>query len=252
MRLKSQNMRFRSQLPSVHMPDVLLFALCILCLGCFQGCFGTEAVRIKVGVNSKIDMKEYKTIAVMDFVDSRSNSLTNDGKTLARMIRKQLGNSKELNVLDEKGMNLNLREVIDKDKIENPEILVSIANQLGADALIVSTFEFHQLNQPMPYIVEQYSPRTGRYTPETRTYVRRTQRLSFHARLIDGKTGETVFDYAPRIEERPESRRAWGMPLSGESKSNRTGLRGMAARPVATFVLSLVPHYEYERRILVR
>ncbi len=234
------------------MTDALLFVLCVLCLGCFLGCFGREAVRIKVGIDSKVDMKEYKTIAVMDFVDSRSNSLTDDGKTLARMVRKQLGSGKNLNVLDEKSTNLNLREVIDKDKIERPEVLVSIANQLGADALIVGTFEFHQINQPMPYIVEQYSPRTGRYTPDTRTYVRRTQRLAFHVRLVDGRTGETVFDYAPRVEERPESRRTWGMPLSGESKAKRTGLRGMAARPVATLVLSLVPHYEYERRTLVR
>lgn len=245
-------MRFRNQLPSIHMPNALRFVLCVLCLGCFLGCFGTEAVRIKVGINSKVDMKKYKTIAVLDFVDSRSNSLTDDGKTLARMVRKQLESGKDLNILDEKTINLNLSEVIDKDKIKNPEVLVSIADQLGADALIVSTFEFRQINQPMPYIVEQYSPRTGRYTPDTRTYVRRTQRLSFHAKLIDGRTGETVFDYAPRIEERPESRRAWGLPLSGESRTKRTGLRGMAARPVATFVLSLVPHYEYERRTLVR
>ena len=237
------------------MPGVLRFVLCVLCLSYFLGCYGSEVVRIRVGVDSKVDMKKYSAVAVMDFVDEKSKSVTDQGRTLARMIRRQLGSSKELHVLDERTMYLNLDEEIGKNEVEDPEALVSISNQLGADALIVGTFDFREINQPMPYIVERYSPATGRYTRETRTYVRRSHRLSFHARVVDGKTGETVFDYTPRVEDKPQLRRTWGSPLSRMSRASRrepTSLQGMAARPVTAFVLSLVPHYEYEKRVLAR
>jgi len=226
--------------------------LCALCLCCILGCYGAKAVKIKVAVDSKVDMKKCGTIAVLDFIDSKSNSITADGRTLARMIRKQLRNSKELNILDERSMYLTLNTEIDKDKIEDPKTLALICDQMGVGAVIVGTFDFRQVNQPMPYIVERYSPTTGKYSPETRTYVRRSYRLLFHAKVVDGATGATVFDYAPRIEDRPEFRRAWGLPFSGRARTEPTSLRGMAARPVTTFVLNLVPHYEYERRMLAR
>ena len=209
-------------------------------------------VKIRVGVDSKIDMGKYSTIAVMDFIDNRSNSLTDQGKTLARMIRKQLANSKELDVLDERSMYLLLNGQISKNNIDDPAALISICNQLGAGAIIVGKFDFRQTNQPMPYIVERYSPRTGRYTPETRTSIRRSHRFSFHAKVVDGKTGEIIFDYTSRTEDRPGSRRTWMSSLSGESRSKPTSLRSMAVRPVTAFVLDLIPHYEYERRILAR
>ncbi|MFC1712962.1 hypothetical protein ACFL6S_04790 [Candidatus Poribacteria bacterium] len=235
------------------MPGLLRSVLCVLCLSYFLGCLGGEVVRIKVGVDSEVDMRKYDTIAVMDFIDDRSSSLTDQGKILARMVRKQLGSSKGLHVMDERTMHLNLDQEIDKNKINDPAALISMSSQLGADALIVGTFDFREVNQPMPYIVERYSPTTGRYTPETRTYVRRSHRLSFHMRVVDGETGETIFDYTPRVMDRQESRRSTvGLPLSGSGRSEPTSLQGMAAIPVATFVLSLVPHYEYEKRILAR
>jgi|GEM_PF-2312547 len=226
---------------------------CVLCLvSCvFLGCYGAEAVKIRVRVDSKVDMKKYSTIAVMDFIDVRDNSPTDQGEILARMIRKRLRSSREFHILDERSMYLNLEEEMDKDKIEDPDVLVSICNQLEVDALIVGTFDLYRVSQPVPYIIERYSPRTGKYSPETRTYVQRVYRLSLHAKVVDGTTGETVFDYAPPPEERPEFRSVWGLSFS-EGDSDSTSLRSIAARPVATFALSLIPHYEYERRILVR
>lgn len=229
------------------LPRLLVyFASCV-----FLGCYGAEAVKIRVGVDSKVDMRKYSTIAVMDFIGDRDNSPTDQGKALARMIRKRLRSSKEFHVLDERNMYLILEEEIDKGETEDPKVLVSICGQLGVDALIVGTFDFYRASQPVPYIVERYSPRTGRYRPETRTYIQRVYHLSFHAKVVDGITGETVFDYVPPPEERPELRSDWGLPFS-EGGSDSASLRSIAARPVAKFALSLVPHYEYERRMLVR
>ena len=226
--------------------------LAFLCLAScvFLGCYGAEAVKIKVQVDSKVDMKKYNTIAVMDLIDSRTNSPTDQGKFLARMIRKQLRKSKDFHIMDERNMYLTLEEEIDRGEIEDANALVSICEQLEVDALIVGTFDFYRMNQSMPYIVESYSPRTGKYRPETRTYIQRINRLSLHAKVVNGATGETIFDYV-RSEDKPELRNTWGMPLSGGG-SDSTSLRSMAARPVRDFVLSLIPHYEYERRILVR
>lgn len=208
-------------------------------------------VKIKVRVDSKVDMKNHRNIAVIDFIDIRDSSITEQGKILARMIRKQLKVSREFNILDERAVDLTLLEDMDKDKIESPDALVSVSSQLGADTLIIGTFDFYQLNQAVPYVVQRYSSRTGRYTPETRTYVQRVNRLSLHAKVVDGATGETIFDYAPPSEERPELHNAWGLPFSG-SRDDPEVLRTIAGRPIRKFVLSLIPHYEYERRTLVR
>ncbi len=224
------------------------FALCLICL---LGCSGTEVVKVRVRVDSEADMRNYKTIAVMNFIDSRDDSTTDQGGILARMIRKQLKGSKEFEVLDEKSIYLRLEEELNKSKIESPDVLVAISDQLGADALIVGTFDFYQLNQPVPYIVRRYSPGTGRYRPETRTYVQRVNRLLIHAKVVDGKTGETILDYSPPPEEKPEYRDSWGLPFSS-GRSDPEALRTTAARTVKAFALKLIPHYEYERRIIVR
>ncbi len=243
-----------SQYVETRGPLYLLFCILrfsVLFLICILGCSGTEAVRIKVRVDSQADMSKYKTIAVMSFIDSRDDSTTDQGEILARMIRKQLRDSKEFEVLDEQSIYLSQEEEFNKAGIESPDVLVSICDQLGTDALIVGTFDFYQLNQPVPYIVQRYSPSTGRYNPETRTYVQRVNRLLIHAKVVDGKTGETIFDYSPPLEEKPEYRDSWGFPFSG-GRSDPEVLRTTAARTVKAFVLKLIPHYEYERRTIVR
>ncbi len=252
MRYRIQNPKFRSQNPEYRRFGALRFASYALCLIWVLGCYGAETVRIRVGVDSKIDMSKYDTVAVMDFIDNKSSSATDQGKILARMIRKQLVNSKEIEVLNERSMYLLLDGQIDKNNIEDPTVLISICNQLGVGAIIVGIFDFRQTSQPMPYIVERYSPRTGRYTPETRTYIRKSYRFSFRAKVVDGKTGKTVFNYTPRAEDRPVSRTNWGLPLSGTSGSKSVSLRSIAVRSVTAFVLDLIPHYEYERRVLAQ
>jgi hypothetical protein len=215
------------------------------------GCYGTESVKIKVLVDSTVDMRKYKSMAVMDFVDSKDNLITDQGQILARMIKKRLRTSKEFQILDERNAHLALEEGIDKDKINDPEFLTSICSQLEADALIVGTFDFYQIDQPVSYIVDRYSPQTRRYNPETRTYIQRVNRLSLHIKVVDGATGETVYDYTPASKDVPELRSIWGFSLSG-GRSDPATLRGIAAGPVTAFVLNLIPHYQYEQRKLVR
>ena len=234
-----------------YIRNIKRFTLCALLLICFLGCYSTEVVKIKTIVDSKIDMRKYKNIAVIDLINSRENEPATQGAILARMIRKQLAKSKDFHVLDEKTIYMRLGEEINKDKIEDPNALIRICNQLGADAIIVGMFNFYQINQAVPYIVERYSSRTGQYRPETRTYIQGVYRLSIHIKLMDGATGKTIFDHTPPVEERPKLGSSWALPLP-DSKADSTNLRGMASKPVSSFVLSLVPHYEYEKRILAR
>jgi len=235
-----------------YIRNITRFAFYALLLIYLLGCYKAEVIKIKTIVNSKVDMRKYKKVAVIDFVDNGENAPSNQGEILARMIRKQLGKSKDFHVLSEKDTYLRLAGKIDKDKIGESDVLVSICNQLEVDALIVGTFKLRQISQPVPYIVERYSSNTGRYVPETRTYIQGIYRLSFHAKLVDGKTGKTVFDYAPPTEERPKLSTTLGLPLPDSGNVDPEVLRRIAARPVNNFVLSLVPHYEYEKRILVR
>ena len=239
MNVPVKRLRPKRSKEQLHIRNITRFAFCALLLIYLAGCYKAEVIKIKTIVNSKVDMRKYKKVAVIDLVDNGENALTNQGEILARMIRKQLGKSKDL-------------QKIDKDKISKSDVLVSICNQLEVDALIVGTFDLRQINQPVPYIVERYSSNTGRYVPETRTYIQGVYRLSFHTKLVDGKTGETVFDYAPPIEERPKLSTTLGLPLPDSGNVDPEVLRRIAARPVNNFVLSLVPHYEYEKRILVR
>lgn len=233
--------------------NIMSFVLCVFLLVSLLGCYNNgEVVKIKAMVNSKVDMRKYKNVAVMDFIDNRENAFTTEGAILARMIRKQLGKSKDIQILSEKTTYQRWEGEVDKDKIEDPDILMSICSQLEVDALIVGTFDFQQLNQPVPYIVERYSSRTGQYRPETGTYVKGVYRLSLHAKLVDGATGETVFDYNPPVAEKPKLGSAWGVPFPDDDNTDPASLRVIASKPVNDFILSLVPHYEYEKRILVR
>jgi len=216
----------------------------------FTGCYSTQSVNITVKVDSKIDMSKYHTIAVINFLDKKSKPNEEQGKIISRMIRKQLKNSKEFQILDEKNMELDTE--IHEDDIKDPETLVSLGNQLGVDALIVGEFEFSQRYQSVPYIVDRYSSSEGKYIPEGNTYVRNMYSFSFHAKLIDGKTGKTIFDYSPRVEEKPDYQSSGLELLFSDGTNDPSYLRAIASKPVANFVLSLTPHYDHERRILIR
>ena len=227
----------------------IILAFCFLSLICFIGCYSTESVNITVRMDSKVDMRKYHSIAILNFFDKKSKPNEDQGKILARMIRKQLKNSKDFQVLDERNMDLDTD--IHEDDIKDSSILASICNQLGVDALIVGEFEFSQRYQPVPYIVERYSSQTGKYVPEGRTYVQRTYSFLFHAQVVDGATGETIYDYSPRTEERPDYNSS-GLGLLLDKTNDPANLRAIAAKSVTNFVLSLVPHSERERRILVK
>ncbi len=213
------------------------------------GCYSTESVDITVRADSKIDMQKYKTIAVMDFVDRKSKNDGDNGKIISRMIRKQLKKSKEFQVLDER--NMTIENVVHEDEIGDVNILASLGNQLGVDALIVGEFDISQRYQSVPYIVDRYSTSTGKYTPEGRTYLQKTYTFSFHARLIDVAKAEVIYDYKPKTEERPEYRSGFGLPFVDNS-NDPSNLRTMAVKLVTNFVISLIPHYEIERRVLAR
>jgi len=166
------------------------------------------------------------------------------------MIRKQLKNSKEFQILDEHNMNLDTD--IHEDEIIDPVILVSLGSQLGVDALIVGEFEFSQRYQTVPYIVDRYSSSEKKYIPEGRSYIQRMYSFTFHAKVIDSATGETVYEYTPRTDEKPEYRSSGLGLLLSDGSSDPANLRAMAVKPVTNFVISLIPHYEREHRVLVK
>ncbi len=215
----------------------------------FFGCYSTENVDITVRVDSKVDMRKYHTIAVMDFVDRNSKSTNDNGKLIARMIRKQLKKSKDFQILEER--NMTIESEVNENELDDLNVLISLGNQLGADALIIGSFEAYQRYHSVPYIVDRYSASTGKYVPEGRTYYQKAYVFSFKAKLIDIAEGKVVYEYSPRPEERPEYRSGFGLPFS-DSSNEPASIRAMAVRPVTNFVLSLMPHYETERRVLVR
>lgn len=223
----------------------------LLCIVCFFGClrYDIESVNISVKMNSKVDMRNYRSIAVINFFDMKGKLGKEHGELLARMIRKQLKESKDLKVLEKKDMEID--EEIDPSIIDDKESLVNLCNSIGADAIIVGWYEFGQRFYAVPYIVERYSPRTNRYNPEGRTYIQKVYYLKFHAKVIDGRNGEVIFDYTPPVEERTEYTGSSGLPFSSDS-DDPSNLRVIASKPVRNFVLSLMPHQKTETRMLVK
>jgi len=233
---------------STHKP-ISLLAFLIFCV-LLPGCYGTETVKIKVMIDSRVNMENYKTIAVLDLIDEKKDSITEQGRILARMIRRKLRDSKEFNVISEGTINLTLEEEIDKDRFDDKEFMVSICDTLGADAILVGTFDFYQMAQPISYIAERYYPKTGTYSPEARTYIQRVNHFKLRAKVIDGKNGSVIYDFSPSYVESPEYGNSWLSLFS--SGADSTSLRSIAIKPISNLVLNLVPHYEYERRVLVR
>lgn len=233
-------------------PSKILFAfLALLCLLCLPSCFryNTESVSINVRMNSKVHIENYRSIAVIDFFDMKGKLGKEYGELLARMVRKQLKENKDLKVLEKKDIEMN--EEIDQSIIDDKESLINLCNSIGADAIIIGKYEFGQRFYAAPYIVERYSPRTNRYTPEGRTYIQKVFYLKFHAMVIDGKNGEVIFDYAPPVEERTDYTGSSGLPFSSGS-DDPSNLRVIANKPIRNFVLSLIPHQRTETRMLVK
>ncbi len=173
--------------------------------------YNMESVNINVKINSKVDMRNYRSIAVINFFDIKGRERKEYGELLARMVRKQLMESKDLRILERKDMEID--EEIDPSIIDDKESLMNLCNQIGVDAIIVGKYEFGQRFYATPYIVERYSPTTNRYTPEGRTYIQKVYYLKLHCLVIDGKTGEIIFNFAPPIEERTEYSGSSGLPF---------------------------------------
>jgi len=222
---------------------ILIFCFFLSLSGCYS--YNTEIVNIKVKVDSKVSMSKYSSLAVIGFSDMKNKHGEEYGKVLSRMIRKQLKESENFKVLDE-------RDTLFGDELgsDDPETLVDISKQLDVDALIVGKYDFGQRYQAVPYIAERYYP-ASRYRPEGRTYIQKVYYLKFYAKLVDGTTGETIFEFSPPMEERPDYSNSTGLPFLSSS-AEPSNLRTIAAKSVKNFVLSLMPHYEKERRILVR
>ena len=241
--------RINIAIKSLHITTIALYLLSGILLLILSGCYETQMVKIKVRVDSKVDMSKYQTIAVMDFVDKKIKPNEMNGKIIARLVRKQLKKGKGFQVLEER--NMEFGSSISRDDIKDPMIIAFIGRQLDVDALIVGEFEFYQRYQSVPYIAERYSTSTGRYAPEGRSYIQKVYGLSLKAMVVDCKSGETVFTYTPRIEERPEYRNTFSLPFS-DGTSDPSNLRSMVAKPVNNFVLSLMPHYEKQRRLIIK
>ncbi len=229
----------------------LLVSFIIFCFAYLLSCskYNLESVNINVKVNSKVDMKNYRSIAVINFFDMKGKPGKEYGELLARMVRKQLMENKNLRVLEKKDMELD--EEIDPGIIDDKESLINLCNQLGVDAIILGKYEFGQRFYAAPYIVERYSPKTNRYIPEGRTYIQKAYYLKFHAMVVDGKNGEVIFDFAPPVEERTEYPGSSGLPFSSGS-DDPANLRSIASKTIKNFVLNLIPHQKSETRILVK
>lgn len=225
----------------------LLSAVSVLYLLCLIGCaqYETEIVNIKVKVDAKIDMKRYNSLSVLDFVNLKGDN-DEHGKLISRIVRRQL--KENFKVIDEG--DISIESSIIRSAMKNPEVLMSIMKSFDADAIIIGGYEFGERYHAVPYILERYSPRMGRIIPEGRTYLQRSYYLKLQIKVIDTKTGEVIFDYSPPIEERVDYNRSSGLSFDGVDNSSY--LRSIINRPVREFVKNLIPHYESERRILVK
>lgn len=211
--------------------------------------YNIEPVNISVKMDSKVDMRNYRSIAVINFFDMKGKGKKEYGELLARMVRKQLMENKDLKILERRDIEMD--EEIDPSIIDDKESLKNLCNQIAVDALIIGKYEFGQRFYAAPYIIERYSPRTNRYTPEARTYIQKVYYLKLHCLVIDGKNGDVIFDFAPPVEERVEYSGSSGLPFSSGS-DDPANLRAIANKPIRNFVLSLIPHQKNETRILVK
>lgn len=221
---------------------VSLFYLLWL-VGCAQ--YNAEVVNIEVKVDAKVDMNKYSTISVLDFVNLRGDNHEH-GKLISRVVRRQL--RENFKVVDEGDLSVDPSSI--RSAMKEPELLAPIMKSFDVDAIIIGGYEFGERYHAIPYILERYSPRTGRIIPEGRTYLQRSYYLRLQIKIIDTKTGEVIFDYSSPLEERVDYNRSAGLSFEGTGMSSF--LRSMINRPVRDFVMNLTPHYETERRILVK
>ncbi|HID56554.1 TPA: hypothetical protein EYP37_08495 [Candidatus Poribacteria bacterium] len=223
-----------------------------LILSLFLGCGGAEKVWIEVNVPSQLDISRYRSIAVLPLVPlEKDKKDKNRGESISYFIRGEIAKVKGVNLIDAQITWRTLEgERITLQTLENPEQMVDICGELGADAVIAGTYKLYHISEPRRYYVERYSPQLRQYVTQAITYYEKTYYLKLHLMLIDSKTGKPIFDeeYEPSYSEAHNI----GSLILSEVSQDSPAVERLTLDALSQFLKKIAPHYEREERYLLR
>jgi len=229
----------------------------------FVNCSNVTEVKIKVKTGSDIDVNKYKEIAVLPFVAdnklikegkkdfSKNESNEDKGEKISFFMRRALSKNKEIDVMDTvKTNSIIAGESIDKSLLEDENRLADIGGELGVNAIIIGRYRFYSISEPRTIPVSVYSQRLHRYITETVTYFHKTYILSLHVIVVDAHTGKPVLKKL--IEPPPASEPHSLGTLIIEAFQDDRIFEKLVNKAVSDFAKRITPHYELEKRMLVK
>lgn len=244
------------------MSKLKIFAMSIMAAA-FISCGNVTEVQIKVKTGSDIDVSKYQKIAVLPFViddeqiKNGKKNLSEDehddekSEKISFFLRRILFKSKKIDVMDTVKTNLIIAgESIDSSLLQDEERLTDIGGELGVDAFITGKYKFYGISEPRSMPVQRYSLQLQHYVTETITYFHKIHILSVQVFVIDARTGKTVLDksYNPSTSEA----HSLGTLIINEAFQGDRVFDKLVNMVVVDFAKLIAPHYELEKRLLVK
>jgi len=221
-------------------------------------CSNIIEVDIKVKTHSDIDINKYKKIAVLPFVSEensvnkeKSDSEDDKGEKIAFFLRRAFFKNKDITVRDTVKTNSIIDgELIDKSLLQDSKKLANIGGELDVNAVITGRYRFYNISEPRRMPVERYSTELHRYITDTITYFHKTYTLSLNIILVDTDTGEIVLD--KNYKQSASESHNFGTLVINEAFQDDRIFENLAQKAVLEFAKRIAPHYELEKRLLVK
>lgn len=222
-----------------------------VCLAMFAGCSSTVSVPVRVKVAAELDLVKYDRIAVIPFVDKENRLTREQLDELAELLRQNLSRIPNLNVQP----GLTTRELLENEdlnaeKLRDPDHIRNWAGVLNTPAVVTGVVRYYSVTAPRQRYVERYSFQMQRYVTEVETYLARTHYLNVELAVRDGENGTALLPFK-RIRQAEETDTVIGYVVR-EATGASSLLNRLIRAPFRDFSRQIMPHYEYEERILAR
>jgi len=208
-------------------------------------------VPVRVKVAAELDVQKYNRIAVIPFVDKENRLSSEQLDELTELLRQNLVRIPNLSVQP----GLTTRELLENEElnaetVHNPENIRNWGGVLNTPAVITGVVRYYSVTAPRQHYVERYSFQLQRYVTEVETYLARTHYLHIELTVWDSETGSVLLPFK-RSRQVEETESVVGY-IVREATGTSSLLSRLIREPLRDFSRRIMPHYEYEERVLVR
>ena len=231
--------------------EVLCAVIATIGIVLLAGCSSTVTVPVRVKVAAELDLRKHDRVAVIPFVDKENRLNAEQLEELTELLRQNLSRIPNFNVQP----GLTTRELLESedlnaDTLRDPDHVRNWGGALNTPAVITGIVRYYSVTAPRQHYVERYSFQLQRYVTEVETYLARTHYLNVEFTVWDSETGTALLPFK-RNRQVEETESVVGYVVR-EAMGTSSLLNRLIREPLRDFSRRIMPHYEYEERVLAR